>query len=72
MSGSAKGKGIFKQLTSQWKILTPAQILAWNKLALWNRSRGPFVWTSGEICLSSLCNTIGCVIFIHWIGLSSI
>ena len=40
--------------------------------ALWNRSKGPFVWPSGEICLSSLCNTIGCAIFIHWIGLNSI
>ena len=26
----AKVKGIFKMLTTRWKSLTPAQILAWN------------------------------------------
>lgn len=30
----AKVKGVFKRLTTMWKSLTPAQILAWNKLAL--------------------------------------
>ena len=29
----AKVKGVFKRLTTMWKSLTPAQILAWNKLA---------------------------------------
>ena len=35
----AKVKGIFKQLTTQWKSLTSAQILAWNKLALSQEGR---------------------------------
>ena len=42
MSGSAKGvtaKGVFKRLTTMWKSLTPAQILAWNKLALSQEGR---------------------------------
>ena len=35
----AKVKGIFKQLTTMWKSLTSAQILAWNKLALSQEGR---------------------------------
>ena len=35
----AKVKGIFKQLTTQWKSLSNDQILAWNKLALSQEGR---------------------------------
>ena len=35
----AKVKGVFKRLTTMWKSLTPAQILAWNKLALSQEGR---------------------------------
>ena len=35
----AKVKGMFKRLTTMWKSLTPAQILAWNKLALSQEGR---------------------------------
>lgn len=35
----AKVKGIFKQLTTQWKSLSDGQILAWNKLALSQEGR---------------------------------
>lgn len=35
----AKVKGIFKQLTTQWKSLSNAQILAWNKLAFSQEGR---------------------------------
>ena len=35
----AKVKGIFKQLTTMWKSLSSAQILAWNKLALSQEGR---------------------------------
>ena len=38
-SDQAKVKGIFKQLTTQWKSLSNAQILAWNKLALSQEGR---------------------------------
>ena len=38
-SDQAKVKGIFKQLTTMWKSLTSAQILAWNKLALSQEGR---------------------------------
>ena len=38
-SDQAKVKGIFKQLTTQWKSLTNASILAWNKLALSQEGR---------------------------------
>ena len=35
----AKVKGVFKRLTTMWKSLTSAQILAWNKLALSQEGR---------------------------------
>ena len=35
----AKVKDVFKRLTTMWKSLTPAQILAWNKLALSQEGR---------------------------------
>ena len=35
----AKVKGVFKRLTTMWKSLTPAQLLAWNKLALSQEGR---------------------------------
>ena len=35
----AKVKGVFKRLTTMWKTLTSAQILAWNKLALSQEGR---------------------------------
>lgn len=35
----AKVKGVFKRLNTMWKSLTPAQILAWNKLALSQEGR---------------------------------
>lgn len=35
----AKVKGIFKQLTTQWKSLSNDQFLAWNKLALLQEGR---------------------------------
>ena len=38
-SDQAKVKGIFKQLTTMWKSLSNAQILAWNKLALSQEGR---------------------------------
>ena len=38
-SDQAKVKGIFKQLTTQWKSLPNASILAWNKLALSQEGR---------------------------------
>ena len=38
-SDQAKVKGIFKQLTTMWKSLSSAQILAWNKLALSQEGR---------------------------------
>ena len=51
MSGSAKG--FFKQLTSQWKSLTPAQLLAWNKLALSQEGRS-VLGTKAKISGSNL------------------
>ena len=38
-SDQAKVKGIFKQLTTQWKSLPNADLLAWNKLALSQEGR---------------------------------
>ena len=35
----ARVKGVFKRLTTMWKSLTSAQILAWNKLALSQEGR---------------------------------
>ena len=52
-SDQAKVKGIFKQLTSQWKSLTPAQILAWNKLALSQEGRS-VLGTKAKISGSNL------------------
>ena len=49
----AKVKGIFKQLTTQWKSLTSAQILAWNKLALSQEGRS-VLGTKAKISGSNL------------------
>ena len=46
-------KGIFKQLTTQWKSLTSAQILAWNKLALSQEGRS-VLGTKAKISGSNL------------------
>ena len=52
-SDQAKVKGIFKQLTTQWKSLTSAQILAWNKLALSQEGRS-VLGTKAKISGSNL------------------
>ena len=49
----AKVKGIFKQLTTQWKSLSNAQILAWNKLALSQEGRS-VLGTKAKISGSNL------------------
>ena len=52
-SDQAKVKGIFKQLTSQWRSLTNAQLLAWNKLALSQEGRS-VLGTKAKISGSNL------------------
>ena len=52
-SDQAKVKGIFKQLTTQWKSLSNAQILAWNKLALSQEGRS-VLGTKAKISGSNL------------------
>ena len=52
-SDQAKVKGIFKQLTSQWKSLSSDQILAWNKLALSQEGRS-VLGTKAKISGSNL------------------
>ena len=52
-SDQAKVKGIFKMLTTRWKSLTPAQILAWNKLALSQEGRS-VLGTKAKISGSNL------------------
>ena len=52
-SDQAKVKGIFKQLTTMWKSLTSAQILAWNKLALSQEGRS-VLGTKAKISGSNL------------------
>lgn len=49
----AKVKGIFKQLATQWKSLSSAQILAWNKLALSQEGRS-VLGTKSKISGSNL------------------
>ena len=52
-SDQAKVKGIFKQLTTRWKSLTNAQLLAWNKLALSQEGRS-VLGTKAKISGSNL------------------
>lgn len=49
----AKVKGVFKRLTTMWKILPNAQILAWNKLALSQEARS-VLGTKGKISGANL------------------
>ena len=57
----AKVKGIFKQLSTQWKSLTNAQILAWNKLALSQEGRS-VLGTKAKISGSNLFSRLN-----YWI-----
>jgi len=49
----AKVKGVFKRLTTMWKTLPNAQILAWNKLALSQEARS-VLGTKGKISGANL------------------
>ena len=52
-SDQAEVKGIFKRLTTMWRSLTNAQILAWNKLALSQEAKS-VLGTKGKISGSNL------------------
>ena len=52
-SDQAKVKGVFKMLTTKWKSLTSAEILAWNKLALSQEGRS-VLGTKAKISGSNL------------------
>ena len=52
-SDQATVKGIFKRLTTMWRSLTNAQILAWNKLALSQEAKS-VLGTKGKISGANL------------------
>ena len=52
-SDQAQVKGIFKRLTTMWRGLTNAQILAWNKLALSQEAKS-VLGTKGKISGANL------------------
>ena len=52
-SDQAKVKGVFKMLTTKWKSLSSAEILAWNKLALSQEGRS-VLGTKAKISGSNL------------------